>query len=252
MALQFVVGTVLSLSLSHFLFSLLVSLLPSIVPLDALGLRYQTCILDRYPRTDYKDSPLSNTTAVFCQPSGAQIQAEPTMPTFLSFVLTDCEGEKMYAVTVTFYDEMSDEMVDNAKRSVSQTYAGLLTPEWPKSVNKFYSSKSVCVLSYFPFFQTFRECLKEIYRVANSPGKIPIEVSLSSLALLPHATHLSLFHSAISSIFAKKYPSPSQQNKSYPCNTPIDLLYFGLPRTANFNYPTWIWKEFLDVYPSIT
>ena len=143
------------------------------LPVDALGLRYQTCILDRYPRIDYPNSPLSNTVAVFCQPNGADIRNNAPLPTFLTFVLTDAEGQKMYAICVTFYDEMKQNNIESVKKATESMYNGSLG--WPKD-DKFYHSKSVAILSYFPFFKSFRECLKEIYRVANSPGKIPIEV----------------------------------------------------------------------------
>ena len=42
-------------------------------------------------------------------------------------------------------------------------------------MKQLFYTRSVCILSYYPFFQSFRECLKEIYRLANSPGVIPIE-----------------------------------------------------------------------------
>ena len=147
------------------------------LPMDALGLRYQTCILDRYPRSDYANSPLSNTVAVFCQPNGADIRNKIEMPTFLSFVLTDSEGRKMYAITVTFYDALSPEDEDCCRRSLQQNFIDGFKPQWPRDTKdkKLYHSKSVCILSYYPFFLSFRECLKEVYRLANSPGKIPIE-----------------------------------------------------------------------------
>ena len=147
------------------------------LPMDALGLRYQTCILDRYPRIDYANSPLSNTVAVFCQPNGADIRNEASMPTFLSFVLTDSEGRKMYAITVTFYDKLEEEDEQCCKRSLQQIYTDGFKPIWPDKdkTKQLYHSKSVCILSYYPFFLSFREVLKEIYRLANSPGKIPIE-----------------------------------------------------------------------------
>eukprot|EP00485_Elphidium_margaritaceum_P012711 CAMPEP_0202709912 /NCGR_PEP_ID=MMETSP1385-20130828/21964_1 /ASSEMBLY_ACC=CAM_ASM_000861 /TAXON_ID=933848 /ORGANISM="Elphidium margaritaceum" /LENGTH=1545 /DNA_ID=CAMNT_0049369297 /DNA_START=38 /DNA_END=4675 /DNA_ORIENTATION=- len=149
-----------------------------LLPMDALDLRYQTCILDRYPRTDYANSPLSNTVAVFCQPSGADIRLQPSMPTFLSFVLTDSEGRKMYAITVTFYDKLEEDEEHHCKRALELHYTEGFRPAWPdkeKSPRQLYHSKSVCILSYYPFFLSFREALKEIYRLANSPGKIPIE-----------------------------------------------------------------------------
>eukprot|EP01083_Nonionella_stella_P099059 278591_1 len=149
------------------------------LPMDALGLRYQTCILDRYPRRDYANSPLSNTVAVFCQPNGADIRNEASMPTFLSFVLTDSEGRKMYAITVTFYDELEEDEEQCCIRSLDEIYTDGFRPNWPKDSKnnslRLYHSKSVCILSYYPFFLSFREVLKELYRLANSPGKIPIE-----------------------------------------------------------------------------
>lgn len=145
------------------------------LPMDALGLRYQTCIIDRFPRKDYANSPLSNTVAVFCQPSGADLRCELILPTFLSFVLTDAEGHRMYAITVTFYDRLADADAQQIQCSLDSIYVDGFKPEWPVNAKNLYHSKSVCILSYYPFFQSFRECLKEIYRLANSGGKIPIE-----------------------------------------------------------------------------
>ncbi|ETO16968.1 hypothetical protein RFI_20369, partial [Reticulomyxa filosa] len=87
------------------------------------------------------------------------------------------KGEKMYAVTITFFEEMKEHMVELAKKAAMDTYS-TWKPLWPDGAKKFYCTKSVCILSYYPFFRCFRECLKEIYRVACSPGKTPIEVLL--------------------------------------------------------------------------
>ncbi|ETO23528.1 hypothetical protein RFI_13653 [Reticulomyxa filosa] len=129
----------------------------------------------------------------FCQPEGAEILIDNCpLPTFLSFLFvlsfdnnaTFAEskggmccltGEKMFAVTVTFYEEMEEAMVEMAKKSVNNMFSGSWKPSWPDKAKKFYYSKSVCILSYYPFFRRFRECLKEIYRVACSPGNTPIE-----------------------------------------------------------------------------
>ena len=166
------------------------------LPMDALGLRFQTCILDRYPRHDYANSPLSNTVAVFCQPNGADIRAQASMPTFLSFVLTDSEGKKMYAITVTFYDILEEADEAECVRSLEQIYTDGFKPKWPKhEKSKLYHSKSVCILSYYPFFLSFRECLKEIYRLANSPGKVPIEryiINLCEETPLPIPNRISV------------------------------------------------------------
>jgi len=150
------------------------------LPMDALGLRYQTCIVDRYPRTDHANSPLSNTVAVFCQPNGADIRhagkAKLPLPTFLSFVLTDSEGRKMYAITVTFYDRLQPDEEQQCLRSLDSIYSDEWRPTWPETQpNELHHSKSVCILSYYPFLLSFREVLKEIYRLANSPGHVPLE-----------------------------------------------------------------------------
>ncbi|ETO09356.1 hypothetical protein RFI_28021 [Reticulomyxa filosa] len=86
----------------------------------------------------------------------------------------------MYAVTVTFYEEMKERMIESAKKAMENMYSGVWKPTWPEKPKIFYCTKSVCILSYYPFFRRFRECLKEIYRVACSPGKIPIEVGFYS------------------------------------------------------------------------
>ena len=62
-------------------------------PFNALGLHYQTCVVDRYPFDDRKDSaPLPDAVATFCQPQGAKITTTYSIPTFLTFVLTNIDG----------------------------------------------------------------------------------------------------------------------------------------------------------------
>lgn len=46
---------------------------------------------------------------------------------------------------------------------------------------EYYLPRSICILSRYPFFSTFRECLREIYLIYRSKSPLPIESYLEYL-----------------------------------------------------------------------
>ena len=95
----------------------------------------------------------------------------------------------MYAVSVTFYEKMSNHLIDSTKKCLQEMVSAYIPPFPTAHNNELFYTKSVCLLSYHPFVNSFLECLKELYRISASPGNIPIERYIYNLL---HQTKLPM------------------------------------------------------------
>jgi len=76
---------------------------------------------------------------------------------------------QVYGAAIQFYEPYSEESL--SERQLSQL--GLPSADGNRSV---YSNKSICLLSHWPFFQSFRSFLTFLYRYSISgPHALPIE-----------------------------------------------------------------------------
>uniref|UniRef100_A0A8C7ZTR8 DENN/MADD domain containing 4A n=1 Tax=Oryzias sinensis TaxID=183150 RepID=A0A8C7ZTR8_9TELE len=140
------------------------------------------CLLCRYPEEDYESFPLPESVPMFCLPMGAMIERWPThtkhsLPVFSTFVLTGASGEKVYGAAIQFYEPHPEESLTDRQRS----QLGLTSSDFGNDETKtFYSNKSICLLSHWPFFDSFRSFLTFLYRYSISgPHAIPIEKHVS-------------------------------------------------------------------------
>uniref|UniRef100_A0AAQ4PCL1 DENN/MADD domain containing 4A n=1 Tax=Gasterosteus aculeatus aculeatus TaxID=481459 RepID=A0AAQ4PCL1_GASAC len=135
-------------------------------------------LLCRYPEEDYESFPLPESVPMFCLPMGATVECWPehtkhSLPVFSTFVLTGASGEKVYGAAIQFYEPYSEEKL--SERQCSQL--GLPSADGTRSI---YSNKSICLLSHWPFFQSFRSFLTFLYRYSISgPHALPIEKHIS-------------------------------------------------------------------------
>ncbi|XP_061138501.1 C-myc promoter-binding protein isoform X1 [Syngnathus typhle] len=134
-------------------------------------------LLCRYPEEDHEPFPLPESVPMFCLPMGATIECWPAhtkqaLPVFSTFVLTGASGEKVYGAAIQFYEPYPEEL---SERQLSQL--GLLSSDLgPGGTRSVYSNKSICLLSHWPFFQSFRSFLTFLYRYSISgPHALPIE-----------------------------------------------------------------------------
>ncbi|XP_077451452.1 C-myc promoter-binding protein isoform X1 [Stigmatopora argus] len=139
-------------------------------------------LLCRYPEEDYESFPLPESVPMFCLPMGATIECWPAhtkqaLPVFSTFVLTGASAEKVYGAAIQFYESYSEENL--SERQLSQL--GLLSSDLgPGGTRSVYSNKSICLLSHWPFFQSFRSFLTFLYRYSISgPHALPIEKHIS-------------------------------------------------------------------------
>ncbi|XP_074533081.1 C-myc promoter-binding protein isoform X2 [Halichoeres trimaculatus] len=143
---------------------------------------YKAGLLCRYPEEDYESFPLPESVPMFCLPMGATIECWPahtkqSLPVFSTFVLTGASAEKVYGAAIQFYEPYSDESLSESQRSQLGLPSSDLGSDGTRSV---YSNKSICLLSHWPFFQSFRSFLTFLYRYSISgPHALPIEKHIS-------------------------------------------------------------------------
>ncbi|XP_029289942.1 C-myc promoter-binding protein isoform X1 [Cottoperca gobio] len=143
---------------------------------------YKAGQLCRYPEEDYESFPLPESVPMFCLPMGAMVECWPahtkhSLPVFSTFVLTGASGEKVYGAAIQFYEPYSEENLSERQRSQLGLPSADLGPDGPRNV---YSNKSICLLSHWPFFQSFRSFLTFLYRYSISgPHALPIEKHIS-------------------------------------------------------------------------
>ncbi|RVE71782.1 hypothetical protein OJAV_G00055360 [Oryzias javanicus] len=148
----------------------------------ANAIAYKAGLLCRYPEEDYESFPLPESVPMFCLPMGAMVERWPahtkhSLPVFSTFVLTGASGEKVYGAAIQFYEPHPEENLTERQRS----QLGLTSSDFGNGeTNSFYSNKSICLLSHWPFFDSFRSFLTFLYRYSISgPHAVPIEKHLS-------------------------------------------------------------------------
>ncbi|KAM9717888.1 DENN domain-containing protein 4C [Menidia menidia] len=147
------------------------------------SISYKAGLIFRYPEEDYESFPLSESVPLFCLPMGAKIECwapntRDPLPVFSTFVLTVSSGEKVYGSAIQFYEPY---LVDhlNEKQKIQ---LGLLTTVEKKMIpnRPVNTNKCICLLSHWPFFESFRKFLMFIYKLSVSgPHPLPIEKHIS-------------------------------------------------------------------------
>ncbi|TKS73503.1 DENN domain-containing protein 4C [Collichthys lucidus] len=83
----------------------------------------------------------------------------------------------VYGAAIQFYEPYSEENLSERQRSQLGLPSSDLGADGTRSV---YSNKSICLLSHWPFFQSFRSFLTFLYRYSISgPHALPIEKHIS-------------------------------------------------------------------------
>ncbi|KAL4092280.1 hypothetical protein QTP88_026805 [Uroleucon formosanum] len=147
------------------------------------SITYKPVITDRYPKTDRNYFHLLPSVALFCLPMGATLEAWPDEasqpdPIFSTFVLTVSDAsEKVYGAAITFYEKF------NGKLSIEQQkLLGLKDSNELKKGISLHANKSVCVLSHWPFFDTFQKFLMFLLKTSlDEQITIPIERYITHL-----------------------------------------------------------------------
>ncbi|XP_047482881.1 DENN domain-containing protein Crag-like isoform X2 [Penaeus chinensis] len=143
---------------------------------------YMAGILDHYPSNHYPGFPIPTDLALFCLPMGATLESWPAksaqpQPIFSTFVLTVTAGcgnteavEKVYGAAVSFYEKYPHELLTDEQREALK-----LNEHFGRN-NIVHTNKCICILSRWPFFDTFDKFLRYLHTMANTgPHLVPIE-----------------------------------------------------------------------------
>ncbi|XP_036910059.1 C-myc promoter-binding protein isoform X6 [Sturnira hondurensis] len=144
---------------------------------------YKAGLICRYPQEDYESFSLPESVPLFCLPMGATIECWPPnskypLPVFSTFVLTGASAEKVYGAAIQFYEPYPEENLTEKQRVL----LGLASSADGKSDSSrtVHTSKCICLLSHWPFFDAFRKFLTFLYRYSISgPHVLPIEKHIS-------------------------------------------------------------------------
>uniref|UniRef100_A0A674EK93 DENN domain containing 4C n=1 Tax=Salmo trutta TaxID=8032 RepID=A0A674EK93_SALTR len=147
------------------------------------SINYKAGLIFRYPEDDYESFPLSESVPLFCLPMGAKIECwapntRYPLPVFSTFVLTNSSGEKMYGAAIQFYEAYPIDLLSEKQK----VQLGLLTTVEKKMIpnRTVNTNKCICLLSRWPFFESFRKFLMFLYKLSVSgPHPLPIEKHIS-------------------------------------------------------------------------
>ncbi|XP_066576519.1 DENN domain-containing protein 4C [Amia ocellicauda] len=147
------------------------------------SIAYKAGLIFRYPEDDYESFPLSESVPLFCLPMGATIECwapntRYPLPVFSTFVLTVSSGEKVYGAAIQFYEPYPVELLTDKQKmqlGLLSTVEKKMLPNKPVNTNK-----CICLLSHWPFFESFRKFLMFLYKLSVSgPHPLPIEKHIS-------------------------------------------------------------------------
>ncbi|XP_058480308.1 DENN domain-containing protein 4C [Solea solea] len=147
------------------------------------SISYNAGLIFRYPEEDYESFPLSESVPLFCLPMGAKIECwapntRDPLPVFSTFVLTISSGEKVYGAAIQFFEPYQVDLLSERQK----IQLGLLTTVEKKIIpnRPVNTNKCICLLSRWPFFESFRKFLMFLYKLSVSgPHPLPIEKHIS-------------------------------------------------------------------------
>ncbi|CAN9509517.1 unnamed protein product [Ophioblennius macclurei] len=147
------------------------------------SLSYNAGLIFRYPEEDYESFPLPEPVPLFCLPMGAKIECwapdtRDPLPVFSTFVLTISSGEKVYGSAIQFYEPYPIDVLSEKQK----IHLGLLTTVEKKMIpnRPVNTNKCICLLSHWPFFESFKKFLMFLYKLSVSgPHPLPIEKHIS-------------------------------------------------------------------------
>jgi hypothetical protein len=154
---------------------------------------YEPFVLDRFPPFDLYDQPLEpQGVAMLCFPRGMVMQQRMTLPTFMTFVITQQDGTEMYGAALIFYEQISNYLEVTSATSTPSTSKAASKPGTPSNTSSstattesstaatqrkrvVWCPKCLCLLSHHPHYDIFKTFLNQLYRIAVSPSDLPIE-----------------------------------------------------------------------------
>lgn len=136
---------------------------------------FETEIVSRYPLVDPDNTPsFPDGLTLFCLPDGLRVSQKSSPPSFFSFVQTSDKGSRLVGSCLTFYEKLNDAQRNNF---LALCWESPETMQAHPNLDemRLYVPRCLCLISQWPFVQSFRQFLCHIYRLSLTPSAIPIE-----------------------------------------------------------------------------
>ncbi|XP_045539578.1 myotubularin-related protein 5 [Papilio machaon] len=137
-------------------------------------------ILQRFPETNWDDTPFHEGIEWFCQPQGWSLSTERSEPRFYVSVLTDVDANRHYcaclcfnetvAITPTKPADEDEESLESSRPVANITHHSIM-----------YAPKCLVIVSRQDYIDTFRNCLGIIYTVWVENLGVPLETLVGNL-----------------------------------------------------------------------
>ncbi|GBP34415.1 DENN domain-containing protein 4C [Eumeta japonica] len=145
---------------------------------------YKPEVLFRYPITERRNMVFPTSVPLFCLPMGATLEMWPNTaskpkPVFSTFVLTVADAtDKVYGSAVSFYESYDSNLLTDHQMEDLGWRQGV-----SQNTHSVHADKCICLLSRWPFSDTFERWLLYILEMSWSkqPLNIPVERYITHL-----------------------------------------------------------------------
>jgi hypothetical protein len=135
---------------------------------------FETEIVSRYPLVDQENTPFPDGLTLFCLPDGLKVTTKSSPPSFFSFVQTSDKGSRLIGSCLTFYEKLNASQRDLFLKLCKESPETMATCGDLDDL-RLYVPRCLCLISQWPFVESFRKFLCHVYRLSLTPSLIPIE-----------------------------------------------------------------------------
>jgi hypothetical protein len=112
--------------------------------------------------------------ALFCFPDGLRVSRKSKPPSFFSFVQTSDKGSRLVGSCLTVYEKLNKVQRESFLKLCHDSPETMMAHPDVDSM-RLYVPRCLCVISQWPFVESFRKFLCHVYRLSLTPSNIPIE-----------------------------------------------------------------------------
>jgi DENN domain-containing protein 5 len=183
---------------------------------DIMGAVYHARVLDYVPRKEHRDAPLPAASEMFVFPSGCRLERDQPPAQCFPFIMTKSDGAEQYGVCLKFWERISTADMVNLATDF-ETHSTELTGMTPAKHTELYSQtiyepRVICIMSQWPFFDTYTLYVKTLYRVIQCAPPVHIEKIIQHIVWevpVPPAGKTIVSFSLADQLFSISRPPPN-------------------------------------------